>query len=61
MTGVVIRFDISATAPAEDTDYHIVVWLNWCRVINARGTVCAVCETNDEAQAWIDNQQEALP
>jgi hypothetical protein len=37
-------------------DYHIVVWLNWWRVLNATGTVVAVCETYDEAEAYIAGQ-----
>ena len=51
-----VSVDIDITAPAEDTDYHVVTWQDWFRVLNARGTVCAVCETHDEAQSWIDGQ-----
>lgn len=62
MTDVEVRVDIRVEAPAEDTDFYVVAWLNWWRVLNARGTVCAVCETFDEAQAWISGQpEEELP
>ena len=37
-------------------ELHIVTWLNWWRVIDARGTVCAVCETFEEAEAYIAQQ-----
>jgi hypothetical protein len=39
-------------------NYHIVAWLNWWRVVDARGTVIAVCETYDEAESYIAGQAE---
>jgi alkylated DNA nucleotide flippase Atl1 len=51
-----IQIDVRIEPAAEDTDYHIVVWLNWWRVINARGTVIAVCESYAEAESYIANQ-----
>jgi hypothetical protein len=35
---------------------HVVVFLRWFRVLNARNRVEAVCETLDEANAYIANQ-----
>ena len=51
-----VHVDIRVEAAAEDTTYHIVAWLNWWRVLNARNAVMAVCETRDEAEAWIAGQ-----
>jgi hypothetical protein len=42
--------------------FHIVNWLNWWRVMTDRGTVAAVCETYEEAEAYIAQQpEEELP
>jgi hypothetical protein len=38
---------------------HVVTWLKWFRVLDDRGVVQAVCETRDEADAYIANQPSA--
>jgi hypothetical protein len=35
---------------------RIVAWLTWWRVLDAGDRVVAVCETLDEAEAFIANQ-----
>jgi len=35
---------------------RVVTWLKWFRVLDDRDRVQAVCETYEEAQAYIDNQ-----
>jgi hypothetical protein len=35
---------------------RVVRWLAWWRVLDDRGRVLAVCETMDEADAYIANQ-----
>ena len=35
---------------------RVVVWLAWFRVVDANGRVLAVCETRDEADAYIAGQ-----
>ena len=35
---------------------RVVVWLNWFRVLDDRDRVMAVCETRDEAEAYIAGQ-----
>jgi hypothetical protein len=34
----------------------VVVWLRWFRVMDDRGRVVAVCETREEADAYIAGQ-----
>jgi hypothetical protein len=34
----------------------VVVWRNWFRVMDNRGRVMAVCETREEAEAYIAGQ-----
>jgi hypothetical protein len=34
----------------------VVVWLKWFRVVDDMGRVQAVCETQDEAEAYIAGQ-----
>ena len=38
---------------------RVVVWLKWFRVIDDQNRVVAVCETRDEADAYIANQPSA--
>ena len=35
---------------------RVVAWLSWFRVVDDNGRVIAVCETRDEAEAYIANQ-----
>jgi hypothetical protein len=35
---------------------RVVVWLQWFRVVDDNGLILAVCETRDEATAYIANQ-----
>ena len=38
---------------------RVVAWLSWFRVVDDKGRVLAVCETRDEAEAYIANQPAA--
>ena len=38
---------------------RVVAWLSWWRVLDDKGRVLAVCETRDEAEAYIANQPAA--
>lgn len=35
---------------------RVVAWLSWWRVLDSGNRVLAVCETRDEAEAYIANQ-----
>jgi hypothetical protein len=35
---------------------RVVVWLAWFRVVDVNGRTLAVCETRDEADAYIARQ-----
>lgn len=38
------------------TSYHVVVWGEFWRVLNERNQIVAVCETREEADAYIAGQ-----
>lgn len=58
---VALRIEVTIDAPAEDTDYRVVMFRDLWRVYNARNIVMTTCATRDEADAWIAGQPEELP
>jgi len=58
MNQTTVTINVQNTAPAEDTDYRVVMWRDVWRVYNARNVIMAVCETRQEADAYILRQAD---